>query len=217
VVVALVELGARRLGALRRVAGVLERLAGDGVDLLAVGAGADLGERAVERLAGHPPVLGELVGRLHAAGDEAARHVGPAARLTVARPDVDDHDLALADRPVAGLVADRRLRPVGDDHVVGKVAPVLVADRLHGLADRLAAGSALVDHPRADGHRLVGGPLRAADALDLRLGLHAPLGDEHLGVDEQLDPVRPQVVGEADGELRRHDRPAHAHLLAGAA
>ena len=38
-----------------------------------------------------------------------------------------------------------------------------------------------------------------------------------LGVDEQLDPARPQVVGEADRELRRDDRAPDAHLLAGAA
>src|SRR5918998_920329 len=65
VVVALVELRARRFAALRRVAGALERLAGDRVDLLAVGARAHLGERAVERLARQLPVLAQLVRRRH--------------------------------------------------------------------------------------------------------------------------------------------------------
>src|SRR6185436_4994105 len=195
VVVALVELLPRRLAALGEHAGLLERLARGAVDLAAVGARAHGGERALERLAGEAPPLGDLRGRLGAAADERARHVGPAAGVAVARPDVDDHRLAGADLAVAGLVPDRALRAVRHDHVVGQVAAARVACLLHRGANLLAGDAGLLaDHPRGDAHRLVGRQLGAADAGDLGLGLHAAAGGERLGVDHQLDPARPQVI-----------------------
>ena len=91
-----------------------------------------------------------------------------------------------------------------------------VADRLH-LGPHLLARQAraqLADQPRADRHRLVGRPLRAADALDLGLGLHAPLVHERLGVDDELDAGGAQMVGDAERELGRHERALHAEPLA---
>src|SRR4029079_9865797 len=100
----------RRLAALREHAGLLERLARGAVDLAAVGPPPQGANGALERLAGKAPPLGDLRGRLGAAADERARHVGPAAGVAVARPDVDDHRLTGADLAVAGLVPDRALR-----------------------------------------------------------------------------------------------------------
>ena len=62
-------------------------------------------------------VVDELLRRL--ADDEGARHVGEAAGLAVARPDVDDDRLTLGDPPVTPFVADRALRAVRDDGLVG--------------------------------------------------------------------------------------------------
>ena len=111
---------ARLLRQLRRVAGVLENVAGDAVNGLALDAGPDRLERAVERLAGEPVPLARLVGRL--ADDERARHVGVAARLLVEREEVGDHGLAGEDRAGALLVADRGLRAVADDDRVDRGA-----------------------------------------------------------------------------------------------
>ena len=206
--VALVELRARRLGALGRVSRGLERLARDPVQLAAVGPGAHGDERPLERLAGEPPVAGQLGVRLLAARHERARHVRPAAGAAVARPDVDDDALAGLDRAVARLVADGALRPVGDDDVVGEVTAALVADALHLLPDLLARQSRpqLADQLGGGRHRRVGGRLGAADALDLGRRLRAPRVDERLRVHHELDAPGPQVVGEAERELGRDER-----------
>ena len=66
--------------------------------------------------------------------------------------------------PVAGLVPGGALRAAGDDHVVGQLAAVLLADRLHRGAHGLGGRAAGADHVRGDRHRGVGGPLGAADA-----------------------------------------------------
>ena len=101
------------------------------MQLAADRAGPDHRHHRVERRARELPVLLQLGGRRLAAGDERARHVGPAARRPVARPDVDQDDAAALDRPVALLVAEGRLRAVGDDRRLGQLGVVLGADRLH--------------------------------------------------------------------------------------
>ena len=119
VVVAVAQDLAVGLRQLRRLARGDVGLARAAEDRVRVGARPHLGIDELERPLRQLPVLLQLgVGRA-AAGDERARHVGPAARLAVARPDVDDHRLARGDRAGADLVAVRRLRAVRDDHVAG--------------------------------------------------------------------------------------------------
>ena len=115
------------------------------------------------------------------ADDERPRHVREAAGLAVARRQVDDHGLAALDLPGPELVADRRLRAVGDDRDVGRAVvlghgpldrgPQLLAGRRH-----LRAGSSARRPSR------VRGGLRAADPRELGLVLHAAPGVEELAV-----------------------------------
>jgi hypothetical protein len=115
---------------------------------------------------------------------------------------------------VAGLVADRRLRAVADDRVVGQVAAELVAASLHRDPDVLRGRSAGADHLRRDGHGGVGGRLRAADAGELLGRLAAAALDERVGLDGQLDTAGAQVVGDAERELDGHVGGRHAELAA---
>ena len=78
---------------------------------------SDLAERAVERLLAEAVPLVELVARL--AEDERARHVGVDAGLVVVREEVDHHRLVAQNLAEPGLVADRRLRAMRDDQLVG--------------------------------------------------------------------------------------------------
>ena len=107
---ALLEHLARLLRELRRVAVLLEELADGAVRLGARDAGPDGRVGEVERLAHERVVADELLRRLAEA--ERPRHVRVAPGGGIAREEVDDDRLVSADRPVAGLVADRRLRAV---------------------------------------------------------------------------------------------------------
>ena len=78
--------------------------------------GPDGRVREVERLAHERVVADELLGRLAEA--ERPRHVRVAPGCGVAREEVDDDGLALADGALAGLVADRRLRAGRDEDEV---------------------------------------------------------------------------------------------------
>ena len=121
-----------------------------------------------------------------------------------------------AERAAAGLVAVGRLRAVRDDHVARQVAAVLVAGVRHRRADllRREARAQLADQLRGDGHRGVGGLLRAPDAGQLRLGLRAPAQHERLGVDVERHAAGAQVVGDAERERGRHDRALQPELAA---
>src|SRR5215208_2262443 len=170
---AVAQHGAGLLGELRRQAGLDVGRTRGLVDRAAVGARADHRVDPPQRLARELPVAGELLIRLAAAGHERPRHVRPAARGLVARPDVDDHRLAIAQRAVTGLVTRGALAAGRDDHVVGQLAAALLAGRLHGDADVLGRRAAGADHARGDGHRGVRGALGAADAVELGAALAA--------------------------------------------
>ena len=108
--------------------------------------GPGRGDRAVERLLAELVPLEQLVGGR--ADDEHARHVGEAARVAVAREEVEADRLVGRDRAGAHVVADGRLRAVRDDELVreGAVGGERLLDReLDPLAGELLA----VEHQAA--------------------------------------------------------------------
>ena len=114
-------------------------------------------------------------------------------------------------------MADGGLRAVRDDELVreGAVGGERLLDReLDPLAGELLAvqhQAAVLALGRAEQlagrvHRRLGRALGAADPGELRVVLHAPAADEVLPVGRDLDPVRPQVVGDREREGRGNDR-----------
>ena len=108
------------------------------MQLAADGAGAHRGRDGVERRARELPVLLQLRGgasppatnvRVMSAQQRDAWSRGQMSIRTTSPRSIG---------PRALLVADGRLRAVGDDHVVGQLGVVLVADALHLLAHLLA-------------------------------------------------------------------------------
>ena len=87
----------------------LEELADRPMRLGAPDPGADGRIGEVEPLANERVIADELLGRLAQA--EGAGHVRVTAGGGIAREEVDDDRLALADRPGSRLVADGRVRP----------------------------------------------------------------------------------------------------------
>ena len=102
---------------LRLVPVLVEEVADLPVDVAALHARLDGGDRKVERLLREPVVLAQLVGR--GAERERAREVRVAGRLAVAREEVEEDDVVGGDRAGAAVVADRGLRAVRDDELLG--------------------------------------------------------------------------------------------------
>ena len=120
VVEAVLEHLALALRQLRRVAVLGDELGGQPVELAAVDAGAHVGDGQLERLPAERVPLADLAG--HLPHDERPRQVRVARRLEVDGEQVEDEDVVRADRARAHVVADRRLRAVGDDHLLGQRA-----------------------------------------------------------------------------------------------
>src|SRR2546430_1302223 len=97
------------------IAGLVEELAGEHVNVPAGDARLDGGERALERLVDELVVGDELIGRL--ADDKGSRHVRVAGRRFVSRPEVEHDRLVRLDLARAHLVADRGLRAMRDDEL----------------------------------------------------------------------------------------------------
>ena len=110
-------------------------------------------------------------------------------------------------RPEAGLVADRGLGAVGDDHEVRRDEALLGEDAKRLGAKLLARDSASLAKPGP--HRVerqLAATLSPPDALELDVALGAAAQVEELSVGLQLDPVRAQVVGRLERKRgRRHD------------
>ena len=103
---------------LRLVPVLVEEVADQPVDVAALDARLDGGDREVERLLREPVVLAQLVGG--GAERKRAREVGVAGGLAVSREEVEEDDVVGGDRARAAVVADRRLRAVRDDELVGR-------------------------------------------------------------------------------------------------
>src|ERR1035438_1373275 len=99
---------AGRLGALGGVPGGLENLARESVELLAAYPGLDRGACMLVGVESERVQSGDGVADL--AAHERPRHVGPAARLLVLRPQVDLDRNVRRERPRTRLMADRRAR-----------------------------------------------------------------------------------------------------------
>ena len=105
----------------------------------------------------------------------------------------------------AGLVPDRRLRAVGDDHVVGQLAAVLLADGLHRGAHRprrsaraaargsAARATAIAASAAFCARRM---PASSASVLARRRRTNSSV------VDVELDAAGAQVVGDARAGTR---------------
>src|SRR4051794_7064946 len=224
VVEAVLEHLAGLLGEQRRVAVLLEHPARDLEELAPRDTRLDGGDRLLKRLAAEPVVLAQLLRRL--ANDEDPSHVGEAGRFAVAGEEVEADGLVRRDRAGAHVVADRGLGAVRDDELVRERAvrgEGLLNRRLQQLArERLSVDgeSAVLPLGRAKhfargGHSRLGGPLGATDAGELRLVLDPAAGAEAFAVGSDLDPVRPQMVGDQDRERARHDRLLHAEAARG--
>ena len=110
-------------------------------------------------------------------------------------------------------MADRCLRAVGDDELLGGRA-VLAECALHGKLDALACERLAVEGEHAvrpvgalqqiqtGGHPGLDRATGAADTRELVLGLHAPALVEERLVRGQLDAVRAEVVGDPEWEAR---------------
>ena len=178
-----------------------------------------IGCTRVERLAAEPPEAGELRVRLAAARDERARHVRPAARRAVLRPDVDDDRLAGPQRAGARVMAVGAGGAAGHDHVARQVrrpSPSATAAMASRTSSEVSPGPELADQLRRDGHRGVGRLLRAPHAGDLRGRLRPPAGDERLRRHDQRDALAAQQVGDAERELGGDERLLDPERAAGA-
>ena len=146
---------------------------------------------------------------------EGARDVGVARRLGVKSGTGRGHHVVAGDRPRAGVVADRRLRAVGDNHLLGEGA-VGEEHRLDSSLQELAvSGSPSTASPSPDGvarGQLARGrdtglnPLRSADPRELVGVLAAAAVVEETLVDDELDTTRPQCVRDPDGEAAGTNR-----------
>src|ERR671910_1232856 len=215
VVEAAVEHLALLLRELCRVARLVEDVAHPLEDLASGGPRLDVFERPVERRLDEPVVLDELLRRL--ADTERAGHVGVAAGLAVAREEVEHDRLAGRGRAGAEVVAERRLRAVGDDHLVGDEA-MRVEDVGDPRLDELAGQRLSVDGQLTVGrlgaaeevargvHRRFGPSLRLADPGDLGLVLRAATLVEERAVRSDLHAVLAQRVGQLGRERVRDDR-----------
>ena len=132
-------------------------------------------------------LLDKLLRRLTDA--EGTGHVRVAARLGVARKQVDDDGLARLDGSVPWLVADRGLGPVRDDHEVRGDETLLGEDAKCLCAKLLARHSATLPKPgpdRVQGE--VAAMLGTSDAFELDIALSAAAQVEELSVRVHLIP-----------------------------
>src|SRR3954454_825747 len=211
--------GERLAGLLRplcRLARRLEDVACDAEDGAGLDAGANLGDRRVERLLAQPVPFAHVLG--HVAHNEGARHVRVERGGVVAREDVDHERRAGPYWSRAHVVTDRALRPGGDDVLVGRRVVNREDDvhvRLHALDGELLAveqqlGAADLRAPEELSARVHGRlrrSLRPSHPRELSLGLGATALGEEIPVDGELDAVGPAPVREPDREVLRHARP----------
>ena len=215
--VALVEPLARRLAALGDHAGLLERLARSAVHLAAVDAGA----HGRERLARAPRGSGSTTARSPPAARRRRRRTCASCRPSSGTPRSRGQMSTItgSPAPISPWPASCPIAPCAPWETItssGRSQPrASHASCIAARTSSLVTPALLVDHPRGDAHRLVGGRLGAADARELGLGLRAAAGRERLGVDAQLDAAGAQVVGDAEREARtaraRASRRSAAH------
>src|SRR4051812_30172680 len=198
---------ARALGGLP---GGLDDVAGDVVERAPGHARADRGARGLERFA-HDVAQGGDLGA-HGPVDEGPRHVGPAARGLVARPEVDHDRQVGRERARPRVVAATGVQRA--DHDVGRGRGAMGralgadsrADLLGGQPQVLAVALGPADELLGALHPRLRGVLRAADALELGVALDAAPGLDRLRVDVDVHAFVAQSVGDRDGQVGRDDR-----------
>ena len=211
---ALVGVVVPRAGPLRALAGGLEDVADERVQLAAGDARRDRLARPLDRRAHEHFVRAD--GIRHLADDERPRHVGPAPRLLFARPHVDDDREVRRQRPGAGLVT-RALPDRRDDHVRRRGRAVLPArlaqrapdqfggERLALEREPVAVDQRLPEQRGGGAHAGLRRGLRPADPGELRRRLRTAPGRDRRRVGTQDEPVGPQPVGHGHGQLRVDD------------
>ena len=209
---------------LRRVAGGLEHVARRVVGGLGRGAGTQLRERALVRLADEPVEVADRVADL--ADHVRPRHVRPAARRVVLRPEVEADRRVRRQRARPRLVPDGVARTHGRDDDVGRQRRAQAAAELGQpraqalggedlalpLQDAVARARLAQDAGRL-GERREARLGRAADPGELGVRLAAAAQVEALVVDLELHAASAQEVGDREREPGRDTRRAHAHAL----
>ena len=130
-----------------------------------------------------------------------------AGRFVVARPEIDHDRLAGQDRSVTHVVADRRLRAVRDDELVGggsvlderlwRSRPYALGRERRAVHDRARRRRSCVAprrRSRACGHPRLGGGLSPANPGQLGGILHPPAVVEEVPLGRQLDTGRAKAV-----------------------
>ena len=203
------------LGELCRKAPLGEELGDEAVDSAPVHTGLDLRDRELERLTTQAVPLPNLVRDV--ADHERARQIRIAGGLEVDREEVEQDDVVRGDLAGPHVVADRRLRPVRDDHLLGQ-RPMREEHGLNALLQELAPQRLSADRKAAvralrtakeiarDPDPCLGSLLRTPDPCELLLVLPPPAIVEELLVDRQLDVRSSQRITDPERKVPRDRR-----------
>jgi carboxypeptidase Taq len=192
-----------------------EELGDEAVDSAPVRTRLDLRDRELERLPTETVPLSNLVRDV--ADRERTREIRIAGGFKVDREEIEQDDVVRGDLAGARVVADRRLRPVGDDHLLGE-RPMREEHGLDALLHELARQRLAVDRQDAvravgaakeiarDPDTCLGSLLRTPDPCELVLVLPPAAVVEELLVDRQLDARFSQRVTDPEREVPRDRR-----------